>query len=88
MQSIFDIIAGVNENQGAQRIVVYVDKPNRTIYTWNESLTLQAWQTQTNGAAFVETDCSTLSDIPASFAEAHNKVLDIWYPAHPKMWRK
>lgn len=52
-----------------QRVIVLSSVDTGEIYTWNLSLTLQAWHANEDGT-WAEVDIRTLSRAPRSFSEA------------------
>lgn len=61
--NLFDILSH-NE-----RVIVYSDKEDKHIYTWNKSLTLQCWEDKGSGI-WEEKEVRTLSNRPANFNHA------------------
>ena len=62
MLSLFDVLSN------DERIIVYSDRVNDTIYTWNQSLTLQAWAVGPEGCE--EVSIRTLTDKPRGYRKA------------------
>jgi hypothetical protein len=54
-----------------ERIVILSDEAENVLVTWNQSLTLQSWDSET----FQEIDLCTLSTEPVDFYEARQKVI-------------
>ena len=59
--NIFDVLSN------DERVLVYSDVGSRIIYTWNRSLTLQAWQVR---STIEEVDVQTLSTEPINIEAA------------------
>ena len=66
--NLFDVLSN------DQRVIVYSDVSSRIIYTWNRSLTLQAWQVR---SVIEEVDIQTLSTQPINI-EAARKAAMKW----------
>jgi hypothetical protein len=65
MKTTKDLFELLSKNE---RVIVYSDEAEQTIYTWNQSRTLQVWMPNVDG--WIEIDIRTLFDKPASFEEA------------------
>lgn len=59
-----------------ERVLVWSDETEGTIYTWNQSVTLQAWYTDSKGF-WQELDLKILSRQPASI-DAARKLARRW----------
>lgn len=59
--NIFDVLSN------DERVIVHSDVGSRIIYTWNRSLTLQAWQVR---SIIEEVDVQTLSNQPINIEAA------------------
>jgi len=68
--TLYDII-----DNGA-RLVLFAHKGTKTIYTWNQSLIIQKWEER--GSRWEEVDAITLSDMPADWQGAQDKVRQLW----------
>lgn len=66
--NLFDVLSN------DQRVIVHSDVNARMIYTWNRSLTLQAWSVR---SIITEEACRTLSDTPINM-EAARKAAMKW----------
>ena len=64
--TLFDILSN------DERVIVYSDEMSRYIYTWNKSLTLQAWQVR---STIEEMACQTLSDVPINYEGARKAAI-------------
>ena len=60
-----------------ERIIVFSDETSDIIITWNQSLTLQAWES-TSLIGWEEIDIRTLSDVPADYFAARASAVE-WY---------
>ena len=62
-----------------ERVLVYSDVGNQVVYTWNRSITLQAWRRKdANGQArdaWEEVDVQTLSDEPGTYEKAREAAI-------------
>jgi hypothetical protein len=69
--TIFDILS--NDD----RVIVLSDAKTQTIYTWNRSLTLQAFQKNNRHGydAWEETDIRTLPDVPQEHEHAVTRAM-------------
>lgn len=70
MQTLFEVLSN------DERIIVYSDQENKTIYTWNQSLTLQAWDCHEFAARWEEVSIRTLAKEPKNYAEARIKAIE------------
>lgn len=64
-----------------QRVLVYSDALTYTLYTWNKSLTLQAWRQHrmdflSNKDRWEEVDVQTLSNQPEGFGDARSAAIN------------
>jgi hypothetical protein len=59
--NLFDVLSN------DERVIVYSDAGSRIIYTWNRSLTLQAWQVR---STIEEVNVQTLSTEPINIEAA------------------
>jgi hypothetical protein len=64
--NLFDVLSN------DQRVIVYSDVGSRIIYTWNRSLTLQAWQVR---SVIEEVDVQTLSTQPINIEAARRAAM-------------
>jgi len=64
--NLFDVLSN------DERVIVYSDAGSRIIYTWNRSLTLQAWQVR---SAIEEVDVQTLSTQPINIEAARRAAM-------------
>lgn len=80
MLSLFDILSN------DERVIVYSDKADRLIYTWNQSLTLQVWKCMENpnpyspslikGDMWEELNVRTLPNAPLDYHEARKAAIN------------
>ena len=64
--NLFDVLSN------DERVIVYSDVGSRIIYTWNRSLTLQAWQVR---STIEEVDVQTLSTQPINIEAARRAAM-------------
>jgi len=64
--NLFDVLSN------DERVIVYSDVGSRIIYTWNRSLTLQAWQVR---SVIEEVDVQTLSTQPINIEAARRAAM-------------
>jgi hypothetical protein len=71
--SLFEVLSNND------RILVWSDADTETIYTWNKSLTLQAWVADHDSGVevlgYVETDIRTLPSQPTTIKAARARAL-------------
>ena len=65
--NLFDVL------HNDQRVIVYSDSNSKYIYTWNKSLTLQAWQVR---GTIEEVSIRTLSNVPINFEAAKKAAIE------------
>jgi hypothetical protein len=64
-----------------ERVIVYSDVGNQVLYTWNRSLTLQAWMRgsriypTTNNDFWAEIEVQTLSVEPKTYEKARKAAI-------------
>jgi hypothetical protein len=64
--NLFDVLSN------DQRVIVHSDASARMIYTWNHSLTLQAWSVR---SIITEEACRTLSTKPINIEDARRAAM-------------
>lgn len=76
--NLYDIISD------GERLVLDAREEERSIYTWNQSLTVQKWvqapgiPLRNRGGEWDEVDVHTLSEKPTSWEEAQKKIRELW----------